>query len=388
MRIQPEQERLPKFVRMGVSRCPIRQNQRNQLRVDAMLKAHDSAGLRLLLAAALLLGGLASWRQDRLSAVMGLASAAAISAFTRPAILAYNRGRERWLNRDLIGAVEQLNLALQQDPCLTNAHLLRGQVYLELGQLPQALADFDQATRLAPRRPESYLYRGLLLQLQGDLQGAIAELAEVVRRHPSAPHHLRLANLLRQQGSLPSALAHLDEAICRDPTSAPAYACRATVYGYLGEWEAAVADWSQAIRWDPCPAHHYGRGVAYAWADCYNEAIADLSRSLEAEPCQPHVLYIRGNLLYELGEIKAALDDYDQAFRLEADGNLGDPTDEYGLYGRGLAYGNMGDRATAISSWQAALQVSRQHHNLVLQEQAHRSLRQLQDLDGDPGAFG
>lgn len=102
---------------------------------------------------------------------MGLASAAAISAFTRPAILAYNRGRERWLNRDLIGAVEQLNLALQQDPCLTNAHLLRGQVYLELGQLPQALADFDQATRLAPRRPESYLYRGLLLQLQGICRG-------------------------------------------------------------------------------------------------------------------------------------------------------------------------------------------------------------------------
>ncbi len=353
-----------------------------------MLKAHDSAGLRLLVAAALLLGGLASWRQDRLLAVMGLASAAAISAFTRPAILAYNRGRERWLNRDLIGAVEQLSLALQRDPRLGNAYILRGQVYLELGQLPQALADFDQATQLAPRRPEPYLYRGLIRQWQGDLEGATAELTELVRLHPSAPYHLRLASLLIQQGSLPLALIHLDEAICRDPTLAPAYACRATVYGYLGEWEVAVADWSQAIRWDPCPAHYYGRGVAHAWADCYDEAIADLSRSLEAEPCQAHVLYLRGNLLYELGEIKAALDDYDQAFRLEADSHFIDLADEYGLYGRGLAYRNMGDFETAIASWQAALHLGRQRHNRVLQEQVQRALRQLQEEGRDPGSFG
>ncbi|MFQ3584876.1 MAG: hypothetical protein SNJ85_08095, partial [Cyanobacteriota bacterium] len=90
-----------------------------------MPKVHPSTGLRVLIITALLLGGLISWRQDRALAVMGLASAAAISVFTRPAILAYNRGREQWLKGDLSGAVEQLSLALQQDPNLTNAYLLR-----------------------------------------------------------------------------------------------------------------------------------------------------------------------------------------------------------------------------------------------------------------------
>ncbi len=343
-----------------------------------MPKAYASASLRLGIAATLLLGSLASWRQDRLLAVMGLASAAAISAFTRPAILAYNRGRERWLNRDLLGAIQQLSLALQQDPRLANAYLLRGQVHLELGQLPQALADFDQAAQLLPHRPEPYFYRSLICQARGDLQGATAELTKLVRLQPRPPHHLRLAELYLQQGSLPSALAHLDEAIARDPTWAPAYACRAKVYGYLGEWEAAVADWSQAIRWDPSPAHYYWRGVAYTWADRYFEAIADFSRSLEAEPGQPHALYLRGNLLYELGEIKAALDDYEQAFRLEAGGHPLALADEYGLYGRGLAYRNMGDPETAIASWQAALHLGCQRHNPVLQEQVQRALRQLE----------
>ncbi|MFS8831623.1 tetratricopeptide repeat protein, partial [Synechococcus sp. R8-2] len=192
-----------------------------------MFRAHDSAGLRVLIAVALLLGSMASWRQDRLLAVMGLVGAAAISAFTRPAILAYNRGRERWLNRDLLGAIEQLSLALQRDPCLANAYILRGEAYFALGQVPQALEDFGQAIRLAPRRPEPYFYRGLIRQSQGDLQGATAEFAELVRLHPNVPHHLSLANLLMQQGSLPLALAHLDEAIRLDPTSALAHSQRA-----------------------------------------------------------------------------------------------------------------------------------------------------------------
>ncbi|MEN9222933.1 MAG: tetratricopeptide repeat protein, partial [Thermostichus sp. BF3_bins_97] len=149
--------------------------------LDAMPKAHYSTGLRILIATTLLIGGMLSWRQDRLLAVMGLASAAAISVFTRPAILAYNRGRERWLKKDMPGAVEQLSLALQQDHRLTNAYILRGKAYFALDQAPQALADFDRAIELAPRQPEPYLYRGLIRQSQADLQGSVADFTELVR---------------------------------------------------------------------------------------------------------------------------------------------------------------------------------------------------------------
>ncbi|MEN9223756.1 MAG: tetratricopeptide repeat protein, partial [Thermostichus sp. BF3_bins_97] len=249
-------------------------------------------------------------------------------------------------------------------------------------QAPQALADFDRAIELAPRQPEPYLYRGLIRQSQADLQGSVADFTELVRLHPNAPHHLSLARLLIQQGSLPKALTHLDEAIRLDPTSAVAYSQRASLHSYLGEWDAALADWSEAIRLDPSPAHYYNRGVTYYCADRYDEAIADLGRSLEAEPQQPNTLYNRGNALYELGEIKAALDDYDRAFRIEADRNRVDLSDEHGLYGRGLAYRNMGDRATAFSDLQAALVVSRKHQNLALADQVRRSLLRLET--GDP----
>ncbi len=346
--------------------------------LDAMPKTHySSSGLRVLIAATLLIGGMLSWRQDRLLAVMGLASAAAISAFTRPAILAYNRGRERWLKKDMAGAVEQLSFALRQDPRLTNAYILRGKAYFALDQVPQALADFNRAIELAPRQPEAYLYRGLIRRSQADLQGSVADFMELVRLHPNAPHYLSLAGLLIQQGSLPTALTHLDEAIRLDPTSAVAYAQRAKLHSYLGEWEAALADWSEAIRLEASSVHYYNRGVTYYCADRYDEAIADLSCSLEAEPQQPHILYNRGNALYELGEIKAALDDYDRAFRIEAEMNRINLSDEHGLYGRGLAYLNMGDRTTAFSDLQAALVVSRQHHNLALEKQVRRSLFHL-----------
>ncbi|MEN9226712.1 MAG: tetratricopeptide repeat protein [Thermostichus sp. HHBFW_bins_43] len=353
-----------------------------------MPKVHASTGLRILIAATLMIGGMLSWRQDRLLAVMGLASAAAISAFTRPAILAYNRGRERWLKQDMPGAVEQLSLALQQDPHLTNAYLLRGKAYFALDQVPQALADFNRAIELAPRQLEPYYYRALMRIGQEDVEGAIADFTQLVELRPSATHHLSLARLLAQQGSLTTALTHLDEVIRLDPTSADVYSQRASLHGYLGEWDAALADWSEAIRLDPSPALYYNRGVTYYCADRYDEAIADLGRSLEGEPQQPNTLYNRGNALYLLGEIKAALDDYDRAFRIEADLNRVDLSDEYGLYGRGVAYCNMGDRATAFADLQAALALCRKHHNLALAEHIRWLLLRLGDpnLEGEQSA--
>ncbi|MGQ9838275.1 MAG: tetratricopeptide repeat protein [Cyanobacteriota bacterium] len=346
-----------------------------------MPKVHSSTGLRILIITTLLLGSMISWRQDRVLAVMGLISAAGISAFTRPAILAYNRGREQWLKQDLAGAVEQLNLALQRDRNLTNAYLLRGKAYFALNQTPLALADFDRAIELAPRQPEPYGYRALIRVSQGDMEGAIADFSRLLALHPSATHHITLAGLLAQQGSLATALTHLDAAIQLDPTSTAAFAKRASLHAYLGEWEAALADWSKAIELQPDPALYYNRGVVYSCVNRYDEAIADWDRCLEVDPQKPNTLYNRGNALYQLGELKAALDDYDRAFRIEADLNQVDVSDEYGLYGRGLAYFNMGDQLTALSSWQAALAVCRKHHNLALVKQVQQFLLCLNSRD-------
>jgi hypothetical protein len=41
----------------------------------------------------------------------------------------------------------------------------------------------------------------------------------------------------------------------------------------------------------------------------------------------------------------------------------------------------MGDKATAFSDLQAALQVSRRHHNLALEQRVRRSLLQLSNPD-------
>ncbi|MEN9232008.1 MAG: tetratricopeptide repeat protein [Thermostichus sp. DG02_5_bins_236] len=350
-----------------------------------MPKVHSSTGLRVLIITTLLLGGMLSWRQDRVLAVMGLASAAAISVFTRPAILAYNRGRERWLKQDMSGAVEQLSLALQQDRNLINAYLLRGKAYFALNQTPLALADFDRAIELAPRQPEPYYCRALIRVSQADTEGAIADLTQLVALRPSATYHINLADLLAEQGSLASALTRLDEAIRLDPTSTPAFVARAHLHSYLGKWEASLADWSKAIELQPDSALYYNRGITYSYADRYDEAIADWDRSVEMDPEKPNTLYSRGNALYELGELKAALDDYDRAFRIEANLNQVDVSDEHGLYGRGLAHCNMGDKVTAFSDWQAALVVCRKHHNLSLAKQVHRALLRLRDPHSDLG---
>ncbi len=61
------------------------------------------------------------------------------------------------------------------------AYLARGVVRAWLGQLDEALADLDEAVRLAPDSFDAYVERADVKDNQGDLEGAIADLEEAHR---------------------------------------------------------------------------------------------------------------------------------------------------------------------------------------------------------------
>ena len=98
---------------------------------------------------------------------------------------------------------------------------------------------------------------------------------------------------------------------------AAAYHNRGMANADRGDDDAALADFSEAIRLapdDPDPLN--GRGVVYARREEYDEAIADFDAAIDLDPQAARVFFNRANAYAAIGDDEKALADYDAAIRL------------------------------------------------------------------------
>jgi tetratricopeptide (TPR) repeat protein len=185
-------------------------------------------------------------------------------------------------------------------------------------------------------------------------------------------------NMFYGRGDFDTAIAEFTEAIRLDPSYAPAYHFRGAAYASKGDQDRAIADYTQTIRLDPNNAHAYNnRGNAYhargefysnagltarfngnnADADAnmnraktyYNSAIADYTQAIRLDP-NAAVLYLSRGIAYmAIGGQNNAIADYTQAIRL-------DPNFAAAYYKRGGAYSGEDDNR-AIADYDQAIRL-------------------------------
>ena len=114
-----------------------------------------------------------------------------------------------------------------------------------------------------------------------------------------------------------------DEAIRLKPDDAEAYYKRGNAKGALGQLDAAIADYDEAIRLKPDYAEAYSkRGIVKgvlrqldaAIADL-DEAIADFDKAIRLKPDLVEAYYNRGTAKGALGQREEAIADFDKAIR-------------------------------------------------------------------------
>jgi tetratricopeptide (TPR) repeat protein len=67
----------------------------------------------------------------------------------------YNAGVISWNANDFAKAGEQFNAAITANPNHAESHFMLGQVYLNLGKLPEAAKEFEAYTKIAPNGPNA-----------------------------------------------------------------------------------------------------------------------------------------------------------------------------------------------------------------------------------------
>jgi lipoprotein NlpI len=127
---------------------------------------------------------------------------------------------------------------------------------------------------------------------------------------------------------------------------------RALTQVFLGNFEAAIADYQQAM--DLVPAHlgaYVGLADAYAAAGQKEKALAAFDKTVAAFPQNPLVFNNRGMYVQQQGKFADAIVDFTRAIEI-------DPNYHYAYTNRGYALMNQGDPQAAEGDFTAALKVA------------------------------
>jgi len=203
----------------------------------------------------------------------------------------HNLATLRSRSGDLPGAIAEFDEALRCKPMSAESFTGRGYAYGKEGRIDKALGDLDRAIELDPTFPQAYLNRGELLLAAGRFEDAIADLDRFLANNPGYAIAYRNRAMARMQlGQARGALDDLSSAIQLDPKSAELYTRRGAVQLRLGRSDAALQDFDAAIRLDPKLAATYLlRGGLYKRLDGNSvRACADWQQACNLGDCRMH----------------------------------------------------------------------------------------------------
>ena len=185
------------------------------------------------------------------------------------------------LRLDLQAAAQGLDQNVGKSTVLTyRASLNQAVVLAVLGQRDAAVAAATRAISVSPSSPRAYLIRARIRTFGGDWEGARDDVASGLSIQSSEPGLLELRGVLREKaGDHRGALEDFKQAVALGAFDR-IHLHKALALAALGQAEAAVQEWSLALRRDPeLPEAYLGRARVQLGMRRWDLALADLEQA-------------------------------------------------------------------------------------------------------------
>jgi tetratricopeptide (TPR) repeat protein len=307
-------------------------------------------------------------------------------------------------------ALDDWNIYIPQRPEDSSAYGYRGICYQHLNRSTEALTDFEQAVSLQPQNPVFIHARGRVHYCRGELTLALADYDAAIELQPSrAEVYTDRAEIKFSQNELKTALLDCSLALKIDPKSIDAYRLRSSIYVELGDLHAAIADCHRWVDLDPLqvraytqrswiyfrqgqyptaieecerilnldPNHvrgHYLLGVLRSLSGLKREAVFNFTKAIALAPQESASRFNRGILYYDLQEPSKGKQDFDLALKLDG---IAAPTEETGLYAKGLALFYLDFPDLACDTFHQAAKIAAKYHNTTFQQQIDLTISAL-----------
>jgi membrane protease YdiL (CAAX protease family)/Flp pilus assembly protein TadD len=227
----------------------------------------------------------------------------------------------------LVGAVGYLAFAgvalyhaAPGDPRSAWGYNERGNRHLDQGEFDDAIADYTEAIRLAPKDAVAYANRGLALLKKGQHAEALPDLNRAIDLDPRmANAYLSRGVVWHQLGRHDEALADYDRTLRLNPGEVLAYSNRALIRLDRRDFDGALADLDEVLRKETTAATLVVRGHVHLHKGAPEAAVRDLTEAIRLEPGNAEAFYLRGFAFQARGEEGRAQADFQEASRLDPD---------------------------------------------------------------------
>jgi tetratricopeptide (TPR) repeat protein len=250
--------------------------------------------------------------------------------------------------------------AIKLLPDKPDYYRVRAQYRYGQDKYDEALVDIDKALELEPDHPATIELRGLILLGLKKYDEALAAFSKASELAPEAvlPHQ-HLGEVYRQQGNLKKSAEQLTKALELEPNDPATLLLRANVYNQLEEPDAALKDVDAAIKAQPqLLVAHLLQAEILASENRIDEAIANLEKLLPLAPNQPRLLEPLATFYLVGGYPRKSIETFTKILAQE-------PENYRALRFRGDANLNIGKHAEAVADFDAALKLNGEDEGLL-----------------------
>lgn len=202
------------------------------------------------------------------------------------------------------------------------ASIDKGVKFYNSGQYNDAMQHFRDALQFEPNNEDATLYLGLCLGQKKDYKGAFKQFKLAAKLNPKNAEPWLHRGLLEQE---------------------------------MGKFKPSLRSYDKALRIKPDYADAwYNSGVVYFHLKKWNESAENLRKAADLDPLDPDPILQLGNVGFQTGDLKTAIDYYTQTLELN-------DKQFVAWFNRARSLSHLGDLYGALKDYTAALEISKDY---------------------------
>jgi tetratricopeptide (TPR) repeat protein len=235
----------------------------------------------------------------------------------KEALCQCNLGYSELLSLQFDASIEHYTNTLALDKSYVEAYNGRGQAYLSVNKIPEALDDFTKAIEAGIVTPKLFFNRGKCLAMLSRFADALPDLSKSIELEPkSAETWYFRAFSHEKTASLDNAFRDYSKAIELNPNYVEALVNRGLLYYNAQQYQESIADNTTALNISSAgikPMILVNRANALLQSGKLPEALADVNNALQLNPNYPRAYKSRAAIYQKLGQAEKAQEDLQRA---------------------------------------------------------------------------